>query len=199
MATNWSLCGLFFLTTREALLQEQKQKNQQLHLRFSQTRDNDEMFSSVIAGGLTGGILAFISRGRGAIFSGVGLFAFVSAVGQYSYTRMNRRRQQIILDNLTKQGTTAEDYEKKEQKEEEEGDEESDSIIAKIRRALTKDPIERLPKWFPVRKIQSEEYREILLMRKEEIDIELKHLREAIAAMNQREEQLLERLAELEK
>ncbi|KAI8319649.1 hypothetical protein GQ54DRAFT_318462 [Martensiomyces pterosporus] len=200
MAANWSLYGLFFLTTRETLLLEQRAKGDYMHLRFSQTRDSDEMFSSVVAGGLTGGVLAFITRGRRAVFSGVGFFALVSAVGQFSYTRMNRRRQEIILQGqqLENEGKSGSEGVATSMQHKNEEEEESSSLIAKIRRAVTKDPIERLPEWFPLRRIQPDEYREMLLARKEEISAELERLRATIASMNQREEHLLQKLRDQE-
>ncbi|KAJ1838476.1 hypothetical protein LPJ73_007067, partial [Coemansia sp. RSA 2703] len=101
MSANWAFCSLFFLTTREALLAEQRSRNDTLHLRMSQTRTSDEMFSSVIAGGLTGGMLAFISRGRRqSAITGAAFFAAVAAAGQFAYTKANHRRQQMILSRM---------------------------------------------------------------------------------------------------
>ncbi|ORX70690.1 hypothetical protein DL89DRAFT_266860, partial [Linderina pennispora] len=208
MAMNWSLYGVLFFTSREIMLIEQKSKNEPLNLRFSQTRDSDELFSSTIAGGLTGGLLALITRGRRSVPTGVALFAAISGTSQYCYTRLNRRRQEMILQSKHHNGsestggsTTAAAAEKEvavENVADEEADDESQSIIAKLRRALTTDPIERLPDWFPIRRIQSDEYRQMLMTRREEIKLELGHIRRLVANMDQREELLLKRLREVE-
>ncbi|KAJ2863181.1 hypothetical protein GGH94_003766 [Coemansia aciculifera] len=189
MATNWSLYGLFFLTNREALLHERLTKKESLHLRpLLSARETDEMFSSVVAGGITGGILSFITFGRrAAIFSGIGFFALVSAAGQYSFTVWNRwRRERILRDMAGKQhGAVIE----------------SDTsglfakMGAKLRQSLLVDPISRLPDWFPLRRLSSTEYRGILELRREEVRVELSSLRAAISAMDSREQALLNKLA----
>ncbi|KAJ1934339.1 hypothetical protein FBU59_005731 [Linderina macrospora] len=212
MAMNWSLYGVLFFTAREIMLVEQKSKNEPLNLRFSQTRDNDELFSSAIAGGLTGGVLALITRGRRSVPTGVGLFAAISGVGQYCYTCLNRRRQEIILQSKysdSQESTTslaiaaAEETEAEAEAEAEEdidkeAEEESQSIIARMRRALSTDPIERLPSWFPIRRIQSDEYRQMLVTRREEIELELSQIRRMVASMDRREELLLQQLRRVE-
>ncbi|KAJ2003683.1 hypothetical protein GGI04_002884 [Coemansia thaxteri] len=183
MAANWSLYGLFFLATREALLSEQRQKSRSLQLRPSlSTRERDEMFSSVVAGGLTGGILAFITRGRrAAVFSGVGFFALLSAAGQYTYTALNRRRRELILRELA--GPLA--------KPDESASGPLASVWTRLRQALMVDPISRLPSWFPLRRLPSSEYRAMLELRREEARLELARMRSAIAAMDSREQTLL--------
>ncbi|KAJ2719048.1 hypothetical protein GGI07_005456 [Coemansia sp. Benny D115] len=209
MSANWALCGFFFLTTREALLVEQRQKNDTLNLRISQTRDSDEMFSSAIAGGLTGGILAFISRGKkSSAITGAMFFGALGALGQFIYTKANHRRQQIIIEKMllaehpkTRSSLSAGPLSVKEEASgdgasESNADSESGSIVARMRRALSVDPITLLPDWFPVRRIPSDEYRDILVLRQEEIQYELKRLRQAIDDMDRREQVLLQRLKE---
>ncbi|KAJ2427491.1 hypothetical protein IWW41_003835, partial [Coemansia sp. RSA 2522] len=81
MSANWTIYGLFFLTTREMLLAEQYGKNRDLRLQVSQTRDADKMFSSTMAGMLTGGMLALVvRRTRRAAVSGALFFGAISAV-----------------------------------------------------------------------------------------------------------------------
>ncbi|KAJ2326947.1 hypothetical protein GGI00_004598 [Coemansia sp. RSA 2681] len=182
MSANWSLYGLFFLTNREAILHERLAKRESLHLRpLLSARETDEMFSSVVAGGITGGILSFISYGRrAAIFSGIGFFALVSAAGQYSFTLWNRwRRERILRDMAGKQHDAVVE------------DSASSGMFAKmgkkVRQALLVDPISRLPDWFPLRRLSSTEYRGILELRREEVSAELGSLRAAIRAMDMRE------------
>ncbi|KAJ2745634.1 hypothetical protein GGI20_002017 [Coemansia sp. BCRC 34301] len=186
MSANWSLYGLFFLTNREALLHERLSKKESLHLRpLLSARETDEMFSSVIAGGITGGILSLITFGRrAAIFSGIGFFALVSAAGQYSFTLWNRwRRERILRDMAGKQHAAMVE------------DNTSSGVLARmsksVRQVLLVDPISRLPDWFPLRRLSSTEYRGILELRREEVSAELSSLRAAIAAMNAREQSLL--------
>ncbi|KAJ2030788.1 hypothetical protein GGI03_005523 [Coemansia sp. RSA 2337] len=189
MATNWSLYGLFFLTNREAILHERLAKKESLHLRpLLSARETDEMFSSVVAGGITGGILSFITFGRrAAIFSGIGFFAVVSAAGQYSFTVWNRwRREKILRDMAGRQhGAVIES--------------DAEGLFArmgaKMRQLLLVDPISRLPDWFPLRRLSSTEYRGILELRREEVRTELNSLRAAISAMDSREQALLSKLA----
>ncbi|KAJ2891977.1 hypothetical protein IWW38_003399 [Coemansia aciculifera] len=193
MSANWSLYALFFLTNREALLHERLEKKEYLHLRpLLSARETDEMFSSVVAGGITGGILSLISMGRkAAIFSGIGFFALVSAAGQYSFTLWNRwRRERILREMAGKQHGAAVVEESKDS-----------GVMAKmgkrVRQALAVDPISRLPDWFPLRRLSSSEYRGILELRREEVRAELSSIRVAIDAMNVREKALISRIARL--
>ncbi|KAJ1747543.1 hypothetical protein GGH19_004556 [Coemansia sp. RSA 1807] len=187
MSANWTIYGLFFLTTREMLLAEQYGKNRDLRLQVSQTRDADKMFSSTMAGMLTGGMLALVvRRTRRAAVSGALFFGAISAVGQLTYTALNHRRQQWIIRKMG-YSTTAETEPKPD---------ESMSLAARLRRAVSVDPITWLPAWFPVRRISSPEYRSILQARQEELTFEMRGLRETIASMDQREQVLLQRLNE---
>ncbi|KAJ1839916.1 hypothetical protein LPJ70_004875 [Coemansia sp. RSA 2708] len=189
MSANWTIYGLFFMTTREMLLAEQRGKNDDLKLRLSQTRDADELFSSTVAGVLTGGMLSFVvRRTRAAAVSGALFFGAVSAAGQLSYTALNRRRQQWIIRKMGLETTAAE----------EEKPDESMSLAARIRRAVAVDPITLLPDWFPLRRISTDEYRSMLSARREELVFEMRELRNTVASMNQREQQLLARLARVE-
>ncbi|KAJ2492601.1 hypothetical protein IWW37_001356 [Coemansia sp. RSA 2050] len=190
MAANWSLYSLFFLTNREALLHERLAKKEYLHLRpLLSARETDEMFSSVVAGGVTGGILSLVSFGRrAAIFSGIGFFALVSAVGQYSFTLFNRwRREKILRDKADKYDVV---FEAKEEGK-------LAKMAASMRKSFLVDPISRLPDWFPLRRLSSTEYRGILELRREEVRAELDALRAAISAMDNREQALLSKLASL--
>ncbi|PIA14400.1 hypothetical protein COEREDRAFT_82796 [Coemansia reversa NRRL 1564] len=189
MATNWSMYGIFFFTTREALLAEQKDKNEKYNLRQSQTRDSDELFSSAISGGLTGGLLGFIARNtKAAAVSGALLFSTISAVGQMSFTAVNHRRQQWIIRKMGLDSSNEENQQEEEIK--------SSSLAARLRRMVSEDPIAMLPDWFPVRRISSDEYRMILNARREELVFEIKHLQDTIVSMNRREQVLLQRLHE---
>ncbi|KAJ1721881.1 hypothetical protein LPJ53_003661, partial [Coemansia erecta] len=137
MSANWTLCSLFFFTTREALLAEQRSRNHTLHLRMSQTRSSDEMFSSVIAGGLTGGMLAFISRGRRqSAITGAAFFAAVAAAGQFAYTKANQRRQQMIISRMHSGSVSEPQMPENKQDEEEEKQQQSTSIVSRLRRAV---------------------------------------------------------------
>ncbi|KAJ2808754.1 hypothetical protein H4R20_000669 [Coemansia guatemalensis] len=194
MAANWTVYGVFFFTTREALLAEQKQKNEELHLRHSQTRDSDELFSSAISGALTGSVLGFIARRtRAAAVSGALLFSAVSAAGQMTFTAFNRRRQLWIIQKMGL--AKAKEEEKVEGSVE---NKESSSVAARLRRMLSADPIAMLPDWFPVRRISSDEYRTMLNARREELLFEIRQLQDTIASMSRREQVLLSRLREEE-
>ncbi|KAJ1825549.1 hypothetical protein LPJ70_007985 [Coemansia sp. RSA 2708] len=81
---------------------------------------------------------------------------------------------------------------------EEEKPDESMSLAARIRRAVAVDPITLLPDWFPLRRISTDEYRSMLSARREELVFEMRELRTTVASMNQREQQLLARLARVE-
>ncbi|KAJ1822289.1 hypothetical protein LPJ56_000880 [Coemansia sp. RSA 2599] len=192
MATNWSLTGLFFLTTREALLSEQTTRPRDTAAaRLSATREHDQMFSSILAGGLTGGVLNFVARGsRKSFVSGALGFAVLAAGGQYAYTLANRRRQQIIVDKIMKERGGAAEEEAVEGATADEGA----SVVARLRRALSVDPITWLPEWFPLRRIPEAEYREILELRREEIRYELRRLRAIIDDMDCREQTLMRKL-----
>ncbi|KAJ1643524.1 hypothetical protein LPJ64_004702 [Coemansia asiatica] len=188
MAANWSLTGLFFLTTREALLLEQHTSRRPT---FSVAREHDQMFSSVLAGGLTGGILNFVARGnKKAFVSGALGFSVLAAGGQCLFTLANRKRQQIIVDRIMAENKSLQ------QEQESVLADESNSLVARLRRALSVDPITLLPEWFPLRRIPSDEYREILELRKEEIRFKLSRLRGIVDDMDRREQALLRKLTE---
>ncbi|KAJ2636502.1 hypothetical protein GGF40_002960 [Coemansia sp. RSA 1286] len=199
MAANWSLCGLFFLTTREALLLEQNTKNTTAAaaassaavVRPSLMREHDQMFSSVLAGGFTGGILSFLARGNKKSFiSGALGFGALAAGGQYLYTLANRKRRQIIVGKMmADNGNSVEQTSSKAPEPDD-----SESMVARLRRAISVDPITLLPQWFPLRRIPSEEYREILELRREEIRYELRRLRGIVEDMDRREEALVLKL-----
>ncbi|KAJ2403049.1 hypothetical protein GGI23_000268 [Coemansia sp. RSA 2559] len=204
MAANWAVYGLFFFGMRETLLHEQQQRGQSMELRFSLTRDHDELFSSIVSGALAGGTLAFIARKtKGAAASGALFFGLASGAGQLAYTLLNRRRQAVILQKMELQKEGSEygevtpglrDLIRGRLKVGE--DTQSESLIARLRRKLAVDPISMLPEWFPVRRISSDEYRRMLVERKKSIQDELDQMRLAIADMQRREEFLLKRLHE---
>ncbi|KAI7823415.1 hypothetical protein BX661DRAFT_186555 [Kickxella alabastrina] len=189
MAGNWSLCGLFFFTTREALLAEQREKNQAMNLRISQTRENDEMFSSALAGALTGGTLAFISRGRRkSVVSGAVFFGLVAVIGQFAFTKFNHRRQQIIIREMAAENKTKQQGNIAVETADDEA--ESMSIIARVRRAVSVDPITLLPEWFPLRRIPRRNTARCW----EEVRFELRRLRSIIDDLDRREQNLMSRL-----
>ncbi|KAJ2826349.1 hypothetical protein IWW50_002402 [Coemansia erecta] len=184
MSANWTIYGLFFLTTREMLLAEQYDKNKELRVHGSRTRYADELFSSSVSGMLTGGVLAaVVRRTKGAAVSGALFFGAVSAVGQVVYSALWQRRQQWIIRRMgydTGEGESEADV--------------SMSIAARLRRAVSVDPITWLPEWFPVRRISSPEYRSMLLARREELVFEMRGLQQTIDSMDRREQALLLRL-----
>ncbi|KAJ2525349.1 hypothetical protein GGI11_000100 [Coemansia sp. RSA 2049] len=228
MTANWAVYGVFFFTVRETLLYDQKQRGEALDLQFSLTRDHDEMYSSLCSGMVTGGTLSFIARRtKGAAFSGALFFGLVSAAGQFLYTRMNRRRQAIILERLASKDKLASSLSSLDQNKGfvATGDSDynyanvdpntrpsllhllkgttvpadwSDSPIARLRRRLQIDPISLLPEWFPMRRISFDEYHSMLVERKRLVFEELAQLRLAIADMEMREKVLLQRLRQQE-
>ncbi|KAJ2861973.1 hypothetical protein FB639_005443, partial [Coemansia asiatica] len=99
-------------------------------------------------------------------------------------------RQQIIVDRIMAENKSLQ------QEQESVLADESNSLVARLRRALSVDPITLLPEWFPLRRIPSDEYREILELRKEEIRFELSRLRGIVDDMDRREQALLRKLTE---
>ncbi|KAJ2693595.1 hypothetical protein H4R19_005998 [Coemansia spiralis] len=185
MAGNWALFGMLFLTTRELLLAEQTTKNDHLQLRISHTRDHDEMFSSTVAGALTGGTLSFIARrSRAAAATGAVFFAAAAATGQFAVARLNRYRQQRIIRHMdAARGLPGSEHQ---------------SWVARLRAAVMVDPVSWLPDWFPIRRISSAEYRQMLTDRRSELQAEAAALHNAIAAMDRREQALIHHLQDLE-
>ncbi|KAJ1663174.1 hypothetical protein IW140_005660 [Coemansia sp. RSA 1813] len=204
MTTNWAIYGFFFFSVREALLHEQKKRNDSMDIRFSLTRDSDEMFSSLISGSLAGGTISFMSRKtKNAALSGALFFGLASAAGQYVYTKINRRRQAVILEKMALREEGREEGEGRPKltdllrgKLKIKAEDQSDSMIARLRRKIAIDPISLLPEWFPMRRLSSDEYHRMLLERKQLVFEELEQLRLAIADMKRREESLLQRLNE---
>ncbi|KAJ2807367.1 hypothetical protein H4R21_000509 [Coemansia helicoidea] len=185
MAGNWALFGMLFVTARELLLAEQARKNDDLHLRMSQTRGADEMFSSTVAGALTGGALSFAARrSRIAAASGAVFFAAAAAAGQLAVTRLNRYRQQRIIDSMDVGSRPS-------------GGDKRESWTARLRAAVMVDPVSWLPEWFPIRRISSAEYRSMLTARRRELEAEAAEIRGAVASMDRREQALLRRLQEV--
>ncbi|KAJ2851055.1 hypothetical protein IWW36_001402 [Coemansia brasiliensis] len=186
MSANWALYGLLFLSTRELLLAEQHDKNLALNLPDSRTRAADQLFSSTFAGAFTGSSLALVRRRtKAAAASGALFFGAVSLVGQWAVIKINQKRQQWIMQKmgLLPQPNASSDQ--------------STSWAARFRRAVWKDPVLLLPSWFPLRRISSDEYRSILLARREELVFEKRELSNAIDDMDRREQELLRRLADL--
>ncbi|KAJ2776710.1 hypothetical protein GGI15_004765 [Coemansia interrupta] len=147
-------------------------------------------------------MLAFISRGRRqSAITGAAFFAAVAAVGQFAYTKANQRRQQMIIGRMQMAGgLEAQPAEGKAgYNEEEEEVQQSTSLVSRLRRAVAVDPITLLPDWFPFRRIPSDEYREILELRREEVLFELDRIKQVLADMDQREELLLRQLQAVEK
>lgn len=162
MSLNWSMYGLFFWTTRELLISEQPNPS--------------EMFSSTVAGAMTGGILAFISRAqKRAVISGALLFAAMSAAGQVVFSMANSKRQAMIVEKLQPPTPKQETR-----------------WLERWKQKWLVDPVTLLPEWFPLRRIPNEEYRSLLVNRRAEILVELKSIRESIDRMDRREKYLLE-------
>ncbi|KAI9471088.1 hypothetical protein LPJ78_001527 [Coemansia sp. RSA 989] len=175
MSANWTLYGLLFLSTRELLLAEQ-------HAKPHRTRSADQLFSSTCAGALTGSSLAFVRRRtKAAAASGALFFGAVSLAGQWLLIKVNQKRQQLIMQKMGI-GIAREEEDR------------SSSWAARFRRFVWKDPVLLLPGWFPLRRISSDEYRSILLNRREELVYEKRELRNAIEGMDRREQELLESL-----
>ncbi|KAI9502683.1 hypothetical protein GGI25_003538 [Coemansia spiralis] len=190
MAANWATFGLVFFSIRESLLVEQQAKNKPLDLRFSITRDHDEMFSSITSGFVTGATLSFITRRtKNAAVTGALFFSVMAGVGQFAYTKINRKRQRVILDKMESSETPRVlDLVRSD---------ESTSLVARLRRKMV-DPVTLLPEWFPLKRLSSEEYRAMLTVRKDELVLEVAQLRASIADMNRREDTMLARLREIE-
>ncbi|KAJ2155948.1 hypothetical protein GGF46_005503 [Coemansia sp. RSA 552] len=175
MAGNWGLCALLFFAIREPLLAEQQKKGEQLGRRRLENVEGDRLFSSTVAGALTGAMVGFAARRtKAGAVSGMALLGCMSAGGQVAATYLNKYRQRLII---RQSGLSPEP--------------ESVSWATRVRSALAIDPITLLPDWFPLRRISSTEYREMLLARREELTFELVQLRESTAAMDRRVEALI--------
>ncbi|CAG8743680.1 18531_t:CDS:2, partial [Racocetra persica] len=90
---NCGIFGLSFFSIRELCLAHQ-QKNK---LRNYYTRNIDELISSIITGGLTGGLFSAIIHGRQGLLSSIFLFSFISGLGHVCYTSAYNYRHQLIL------------------------------------------------------------------------------------------------------
>ncbi|KAF0406196.1 hypothetical protein F8M41_008868 [Gigaspora margarita] len=90
---NCGIFGLSFFSIRElCLAHQQKNKPRRYNI-----RNTDELISSIIAGGLTGGLFSSIIHGRQGLLSRIFLFSLISGVGQVCYTSAYNYRQQLIL------------------------------------------------------------------------------------------------------
>ncbi|KAJ1918810.1 hypothetical protein H4219_002349 [Mycoemilia scoparia] len=199
MGLNWAICGFVFFTTRQTLLLEQKTKNIDYNLNDSQTRDVDELFSSTVAGVLTGSVIGGITRGRAGLFSGaVGLGATTFA-GQYVYTKLYRRRQEIILSqNPPRTNDSDEVANLPQQKTPVNDQEEPKSLGGKLRTILTTDPLTYAPTWFPIRRIPRDEYRSMLEQQMCDVTQRLDSIEIAIQHVDKMEQVLKKSLSSLE-
>lgn len=96
-ALNASLFGMTFVAFRESFLRFQRGKNPYFGLKDSQTMDIDQLWSSTVAGALTGGILSALARGAKAVPSGTFMFGVMGLGGQWILNKSNRYRQDTIL------------------------------------------------------------------------------------------------------
>ncbi|CAH1756053.1 8651_t:CDS:10 [Entrophospora sp. SA101] len=89
-------CGIFgtvFFSIRESCLSFQRNKNAIYEISNAKMRDIDELISSSMAGGVTGGLLSSIAR----IIPGFLTFSLMCGTGQFVYTKLYRLRQDLIL------------------------------------------------------------------------------------------------------
>jgi len=82
---------------RDACLSFQKSKNSDYGLLDSQTKDIDGLISSTFSGGLTGGFLSVLNRGRRAALPGFIIFSTICGAGQICYSTIYNYRQRLIL------------------------------------------------------------------------------------------------------
>ncbi|KAJ1673791.1 hypothetical protein EV182_004551 [Spiromyces aspiralis] len=201
MGSAWALYGLIFFTARQSLLLEQKAKNVEYNLKYSQTRDADELFSSTVAGIITGGFIGGITRGRRGMLSGMLLFGSASLMFQHLYTRLYRQRQQIILksqddaNRLPSSEDGSRIVDSQTAKQSGTGEEpEPTSWGGKLRRLLTTDPLSHLPNWFPIRKIPKDEYHQMLESKLVNIDQRLESIQHTLDYIDNQELKLQEQL-----
>nr|CAG8442307.1 14827_t:CDS:2 [Entrophospora candida] len=93
-------CGIFgtvFFSIRESCLSFQRNKNAIYEISNAKMRDIDELISSSMAGGVTGGLLSSMARGQKGIIPGFLTFSLMCGTGQFVYTKLYRLRQDLIL------------------------------------------------------------------------------------------------------
>ncbi|CAG8609175.1 835_t:CDS:2 [Acaulospora morrowiae] len=92
--TNYGVAGCTFLYIREACLLYQRRS----HRPTSRiTRDHEELISSALAGGITGGVWFALLGGRRSIIPGFVVFTLLCGTGQHLYTSLRDYRRRLIL------------------------------------------------------------------------------------------------------
>ncbi|CAB4391818.1 hypothetical protein RhiirA5_411089 [Rhizophagus irregularis] len=163
---NCGIFGLTFFSIRDACLSFQKSKNPDYGLLNSQTREIDELISSTFSGGLTGGFLSVLNRGRGAALPGFIIFSTICGAGQICYSTIYNYRQTIILRSSNqdkKLSNTSQNIPDDNTKE--------TNIQNKKKKHSFLDWLAAI-KWSPVTKLSEEQYRELMKVKEEQLEKE---------------------------
>ncbi|RUS34203.1 hypothetical protein BC938DRAFT_481884 [Jimgerdemannia flammicorona] len=168
------VCGSDFPThpnkgVRESFLAYQRRQNPRFGLKDSQTRDADDLFSSAMAGGTTGGLLYSLVRGPKGVLPGFFVFSLLCTAGQAVYTVANRYRQSLILQSPVHEGDDAFAHEQYQP-----------STTTKGKWKALWDLLE-VPEWSPVRRLTDEEYKAILDAKLMELEEEVEWLDRELA------------------
>ncbi|RKP10980.1 hypothetical protein THASP1DRAFT_27226 [Thamnocephalis sphaerospora] len=95
-AVNCGMVGFTYLATRTMILQEQLERQREAGY-IPHATDENLLFSSAIAGGVTGGIWTGALRGPRGVLPGFVMFALLAGSGQWGWTTARRFRQQVIV------------------------------------------------------------------------------------------------------
>ncbi|KAI9476224.1 MAG: hypothetical protein EXX96DRAFT_576283 [Benjaminiella poitrasii] len=175
-AKQWAVstglnCGIFgatFFLVRETFITYQRQKNVQFGLKDSQTKDFDAMFSSMMAGATTGGLLSAAYRGPKTVVSGAFMFGAICSALQLVYTTGQHWRQETILKSGQLDGPSLSPNT---------NDEKSDSSGSLLKHI-------HMPSWFPIHKLSEQEYNDLLDTKLNTLEAELAELEEKLRDKN---------------
>ncbi|PVV00517.1 hypothetical protein BB560_005098 [Smittium megazygosporum] len=174
MGFSWGLAGFTFLTLRQFILKGEHQKIAKYGLKPSQTKDSDELYSSCSSGIITGGIFGALSGTRFGALTGTAILGTTSYVLQKMYTKFNRYRQSIILDQMGIQ-------QPKNNSEISGFSASSEKIFSKLQSEFYK----KYFSWVPIKSLTHDEYMEILNIREEEILTRLHQIEKELESLNE--------------
>ncbi|CAG8441714.1 16639_t:CDS:2 [Acaulospora colombiana] len=92
--TNSGVIGLTFLCMYEIFFLSTSRNNEP-----EISRDREELISSALSGGVTGGLWSALVGGRRTVVPGIIAFTLLCGTGQYFYTGLHNYRQRVILEN----------------------------------------------------------------------------------------------------
>ncbi|KAI8077794.1 uncharacterized protein BX664DRAFT_343509 [Halteromyces radiatus] len=166
-------CGVFgatFFIIRESFLSYQRKQNPHYGLKDSETRDIDDLVSSALAGGTTGGLLSAAFRGPRGVLPGFFMFGAICTGGQLLYSAANRWRQDTIVRSGLMNLPSDQDIPTK-----------------KIWEYI------EIPSWSPVRKLTNDEYNDLLDAKLKALEDEVRRIEREMQRNEQQEQQQQEK------